>query len=115
MELNGFLYKAQPAGAGRVELELIVDCPVFKGHFPDFPVLPGAAVLEIVRELVSEYLGRNVRFTYLKSVKFMKMIRPSDRPSVEMCLDPPGSSLRVSLFVGEDEYVRINAVYEDAF
>ena len=72
-------------------------------------------MLEIVRELVSEYLGRNVRFTYLKSVKFMKMIRPSDRPSVEMCLDPPGSSLRVSLFVGEDEYVRINAVYEDAF
>ena len=45
----------------------------------------------------------------------MKMIRPSDRPSVEMCLEPLGSSLRVSLFVGEDEYVRINAVYEDAF
>ena len=109
---NSFLYKAYSSGDGCFDLELIGDCPVFKGHFPGFPVLPGAAVIEIVREIVSGMAGREIRFVRMRSVKFMRMIVPWDRPRVSAVLDENCSSLRASVSVNGTECVKISAVCE---
>lgn len=112
--LKGYLYDAALAGDGKYVLTLSEDCPVFEGHFPGFPVLPGAAIIEIVRELVSESLGRQVFFPCMRSVKFMKMIAPSDRPHVGIAIDPEVRMLRAVLSVGDEEYVKINASFAPA-
>ena len=125
MVLNGFLYivRAEGDGAnaegdgakawsgGKFRLSLLEDCPVFKGHFPGFPVLPGASIIEIVRELASGMAGREICFSAMRSVKFMKMISPEDSLFVTVDMDTENSSLHSSVSVNGEECVKINAVF----
>ena len=125
MVLNGFLYSVRAEGdganaegdgakawsGGKFRLSLLEDCPVFKGHFPGFPVLPGASIIEIVRELASGMAGREICFSAMRSVKFMKMISPEDSLFVTVDMDTENSSLHSSVSVNGEECVKINAVF----
>ena len=118
MVLNGFLYSVREEGdgakawsGGKFRLSLLEDCPVFKGHFPGFPVLPGASIIEIVRELASGMAGREICFSAMRSVKFMRMISPEDSLSVTVDMDTENSSLHSSVSVNGEECVKINAVF----
>ena len=125
MVLNGFLYSVRAEGdganaegdgakawsGGKFRLSLLEDCPVFKGHFPGFPVLPGASIIEIVRELASGMAGREICFSAMRSVKFMRMISPEDSLSVTLDMDTENSSLHSSVSVNGEECVKINAVF----
>ncbi|HOO98755.1 MAG TPA: hypothetical protein PK766_04290, partial [Bacteroidales bacterium] len=44
-----------------VRVEIDGGHPVFKGHFPGKPVLPGMATIEILRELITFHLNREAR------------------------------------------------------
>ena len=46
--------------------------PYFEGHFPDNPILPGVALLDLLQVLLKR------QFHTLKSVKFTEPIRPLD-------------------------------------
>lgn len=52
---------------------------VFKGHFPDQPILAGAYQLEIIRSFMEEIL--KVRFRVIKTLKtkFTALIGPDER------------------------------------
>lgn len=49
----------------------------FKGHFPDFVILPGVALLKITIELLSQYeqLGD---VQEVSKLKFMHFVKPGD-------------------------------------
>ena len=53
---------------------------VFKGHFPDQPVMPGVCTLQIVQELLEEHLGRSLRLSSASNIKFMALIDPRIHP-----------------------------------
>jgi 3-hydroxyacyl-[acyl-carrier-protein] dehydratase len=53
----------------------------FDGHFPDDPILPGVAQLNIVVELLQRALEKPVYANQLSRVRFKHLIRPGD------CLD----------------------------
>ena len=50
--------------------------PVYAGHFPGNPVLPGVCTLQIVRECLERGTGRRHRFTAIRECKFLGMIVP---------------------------------------
>lgn len=50
--------------------------PVYEGHFPGNPVLPGVCSLQIVRECLELGTGRKYRFTAIRECKFLGMIVP---------------------------------------
>jgi len=64
------------------QVHVPADASWFDGHFPDCPVLPGIAQLNIVYELVHHALDRPVRVVEVSRVRFKQKISPDDRLTV---------------------------------
>ena len=52
--------------------------PIFQGHFPTMPVVPGACLVEMVNKLSSSVLGKIFRLTAAQNVKFVQVIHPDE-------------------------------------
>ena len=50
--------------------------PLFAGHFPDTPILPGVAFIDATVALASRALGKRLRLSAVKSVKFTRPLPP---------------------------------------
>lgn len=59
-------------------VELQPDHPVYKGHFPTQPVVPGVYTLALVRECVSMITGCDVEYEYIKECKFISALLPAE-------------------------------------
>ena len=70
-------------GARVATLEVARDHPAFAGHFPAFPVLPGALVLDETLEILARARGIDVTRWQLSSTKFLGAVRPGERLTVE--------------------------------
>lgn len=51
----------------------------FEGHFPDDPILPGVAQIQLALERINAALGRDCRIKKLRRIRFRTMIRPGQR------------------------------------
>src|SRR5277367_2709214 len=86
--------QAQPAGQritepvlldeklalNRVELNLMIPCGLiyFRGHFPNFPILPGIVQIEWAMEYARRYFGLALASVGTLQVKFRQPICPGD-------------------------------------
>lgn len=52
--------------------------PLFEGHFPKQPVLPGVMELEIIEKTLKSGLKKNLLLKNIVQVKFLKTIRNTD-------------------------------------
>ncbi len=68
------------------EYQLVFCCniahPVFKGHFPDSPVLPGVCMIQLVREELSDFLKKDFSLFRARSIKFVNVINPVKEPKL---------------------------------
>ena len=53
------------------------DSLYFDGHFPDYPVLPAVAQIDIVVNFASQNFGTDIIISQIKRTKFLKVITPS--------------------------------------
>jgi acyl carrier protein len=53
--------------------------PWFSGHFPDNPILPGIAQLNMTAEVIALSRQENLCIKQLSRVKFKKIVRPGER------------------------------------
>jgi acyl carrier protein len=53
--------------------------PWFSGHFPDNPILPGIAQLNMTAEVIALSRQENLCIKKLSRVKFKKIVRPGER------------------------------------
>ena len=58
--------------------------PVFSGHFPGYPIVPGACLVQIAEELLSDYLNRSVRFTAVRNLKFKQPVMPEHELTIDI-------------------------------
>ncbi|HEY5326137.1 MAG TPA: hypothetical protein VIJ27_03995 [Mucilaginibacter sp.] len=65
-------------------LNINKDCDIFKGHFPDQPIVPGACMLQIVKEVLEEALDASLRLKKADHLKFMVMVDPGDTSAVQL-------------------------------
>lgn len=69
-------------GTIRAYAKLPVESPVFERHFPEYPILPGVLMLEIMNQTAGFMLYlrfRRERFIFLGSVRrarFRRMVKP---------------------------------------
>jgi 3-hydroxyacyl-[acyl-carrier-protein] dehydratase len=54
----------------RLPLFIASDHPVFAGHFPDAPVVPGVLLLSAVLDAADQWLGTAVQPSRLRQAKF---------------------------------------------
>jgi len=57
-------------------LELNPDHAIFKGHFPDMPVVPGVCMMQMVKEIAEISVGETLMLSKADSMKFLSVIDP---------------------------------------
>jgi len=50
---------------------------IFKGHFPDNPVMPGVCMMQIIKEITEEIVKDKLFMESCSNVKFMALINPN--------------------------------------
>lgn len=55
---------------------------IFLSHFPNNPIVPGACIIEIIRELTSQTLNKTLYINLIKNVKFLNVIVPNSNKEI---------------------------------
>ena len=76
--------------------------PVFAGHFPGQPVVPGVFLVEILTGAVSEVSGKKAVFKEAGNLKFIQVIDPTVHHSV---------LLDGSIVKEEKEFLTVDATF----
>ena len=71
-------------GVIKATLGVNADSEILKGHFPGHPIVPGACMLQITKEVLESVLQTPLRFKKADQLKFMTMIDPANTSSVEL-------------------------------
>lgn len=58
--------------------------PVFAGHFPDNPIMPGVLVLGLLKSLIAEHLDQQVQIAAIKRQKFLRPVFPTNTLSLSI-------------------------------
>lgn len=89
---------------------------IYKGHFPDQPILPGVLQLQIVKEILSEAIKKEIRLISSSNIKFLSMIDPGqvDKLSIEIdIISEIAGMYKVSARIhsGNTVFLRLKGVY----
>ena len=60
----------------KAEIKIIKTHAVFKGHFPDVPVLPGVTMMQMVKELLEVAEEKKFLIQSAGQIKFLQMLNP---------------------------------------
>ena len=61
-----------------IKVELVSKHPIFCGHFPDKPVVPGVCTLTVIKECLGLILGRDISFVSIKECKYLSVLLPKE-------------------------------------
>ena len=82
--------ECEPGVSVKAELDVSPDLPLFEGHFPDYPVLPGVIIMEALAQAASfsilvarEAEGALGFFASIDNAKFRNQVRPGDTLTLE--------------------------------
>lgn len=82
--------ECEPGVSVKAELDVSPDLPLFEGHFPDYPVLPGVIIMEALAQAASfsilvarEAEGVLGFFAGIDNAKFRNQVRPGDTLTLE--------------------------------
>ncbi len=70
-----------------VQIEINSGHQIFKGHFPGNPVLPGAATLQILKEVVAEHIGHQIILSRAANIKYLSFINPDKIKIIDLDID----------------------------
>lgn len=76
MSLQNSLYYIVECNESEFTIRFDASHPIFTGHFPGHPIVPGACLVQIAEELLAAHLGQKVRFTSVRNLKFRQPITP---------------------------------------
>ena len=76
--LRSVLYETVQVDAAGATVRLLPESPVYRGHFPGYPITPGVCLVEMALELIAEMAGHDGRGRLVgaKSIKFTSPVMP---------------------------------------
>ncbi|SEN66279.1 3-hydroxyacyl-[acyl-carrier-protein] dehydratase [Flavobacterium sp. CF108] len=79
----------EKTGDAKYNIRILVNAnhEVFKGHFPENPIMPGVCMIQIIKELVESIIKSSLIIQTLSNVKFMALINPETNPELRLELD----------------------------
>ena len=89
MLINNFFIidKQQRQGDTTVfNIELNLKHPIFAGHFPGRPIVPGVCSMEMIKECAAYLLSNNIQFTVIDQSKFICSIEPSRHTGIKISI-----------------------------
>jgi len=80
-QISSFDYDAD-SGTLNSAIVLNREHPVFKGHFPGNPILPGVCTVQIAKELLCKALAGHFRLTRASQIKYLGFVSPLTTPEI---------------------------------
>jgi 3-hydroxyacyl-[acyl-carrier-protein] dehydratase len=71
----------------KVVFELNKKHKIFEGHFPDQPILPGACMLQMLKEILQDIFGKKLQLSKAHQIKFLSLINPDKENKCEFEID----------------------------
>ena len=99
-------------------IKLNPEHPVYQGHFPGNPVVPGVCQVQIIKELTSLILKTDLVIHKSDNIKFLSMIIPSISPLLKVSIDikdkEPGFwHVNSVILSGEQVFLKFKGVFRD--
>jgi 3-hydroxyacyl-[acyl-carrier-protein] dehydratase len=89
----------QAAQLHRSELHIAADHPAYAGHFPNFPLLPGALLLDEALRSIARTRGIDLILWRVASAKFLQIVRPGTALTLEHSA-PSAPTIRFAILSG---------------
>ena len=100
-------YSKDNPGSFKVTIELNDRHKIFKGHFPGNPVVPGVCMIQIVKEILSKLLKKNLHLSEGSNIKFISVIKPEINKflNIEYNIKQESDIFRVSAVISFEEKI----------
>ncbi|MEO7522815.1 MAG: 3-hydroxyacyl-ACP dehydratase [Ferruginibacter sp.] len=82
---GNFFTVADKTSAGKTivtTLDINALHPIFEGHFPGQPVVPGVCMMQMIKELVETELKYKMQLRKADHLKFLAVINPIENPTI---------------------------------
>jgi 3-hydroxyacyl-[acyl-carrier-protein] dehydratase len=119
-EINDRIFKIEgmqhDASQITASLNINKNSSIFEGHFPGQPVVPGACMLQLVKDVLEEVLHMPILLKKAGNIKFINMITPANNLTAKLTIsykitDDGSISINANLLTGEVTYFKLQAVY----
>jgi 3-hydroxyacyl-[acyl-carrier-protein] dehydratase len=70
--------------AVKAMLRLNTAHPIFEGHFPGQPVVPGVCMMQMAKEIAEQVLGKETRLIKADQLKFLALLIPAESKTLQM-------------------------------
>lgn len=121
MILKNSLYKITSSNPEEksFNLELVLDCLVYRAHFPEQPITPGVCIIQIASELLKELLQSDFELVSVLNAKFLAVINPLETNSIiytfkKVVVDEDTETVKVSVIVSNPEtiFTKLSLLYK---
>ena len=101
--LRGILYDIVTVDGSGVTLRLLPESPVYKGHFPGYPITPGVCLVEMALEAIGQMAGHDgpVKLVAAKNIKFSSPVFPGEGTELRFNISGEGENRTVDILNGE--------------
>ncbi|MDB5000293.1 MAG: FabA-like domain protein [Mucilaginibacter sp.] len=119
-EINDSVFKIEElqhnASQITASLNINKNSSIFEGHFPGQPVVPGACMLQLVKDVLEEVLHMPILLKKAGNIKFINMITPANNLTAKLTIsykitDDGSISINAILLTGEVTCFKLQAVY----
>lgn len=98
MQLEGNFYhieKIEQIAEGEFDVSVVLHAshPIYVGHFPGKPVVPGVCTLTVIKEILGKICLRKVVFSSIKECKYVSALLPKEDIGITVHLSITGSNL----------------------
>lgn len=69
-----------------IQVELNPEHPIYQGHFPEHPVVPGVCLLQLIKECAEGIRRQQLQYTQVSSCKFLSVVNPVNTPYLSVTL-----------------------------
>lgn len=77
-KIDGSDYSETNQKSFKADVTLNKEHPVYKGHFEKVPVAPGVCVVQMLKEVLGHFVGKEFMMTQGQNIKFINMINPNE-------------------------------------
>ena len=81
--------------------------PIYQAHFAGNPVMPGACIAQMIKELAEDYVDKPLRIMNVKNMKFLKVINPleTNEVTVQISCSEKDEHFSVAAVIDDDDVV----------
>ena len=87
------------------ELLINANHKIFEGHFPNQPVMPGVCMMQMIKEITEQVIGKQTNLVQAADMKFLAVINPQQNNLIQAT---------IKYVTGENGAINIQAsLYKD--